>query len=368
MEIGLKNRTLNSILLAIYMQAVLFYYLFSFLRILIFPMLVCLSLGVLFIQIRKNIFRKNDLLLLFCYFSFALLVQIINVSISHFIIFLLIGPSFAYWVFRSSFNTFILRASYGIIICILLFLYLRHRTFIGVFADLSENYVSVLTICNVVLIASIELKQHEKVCIWPAFLGLFLSLLAYGRAGILCSLLLLLLFCYVRFQGLSKNKRIVAMVAFLLFLGVLTVSYYNTFLELLDGFELLNKFQERGLKSPSRGILIDEYLNHINVNTFFLGYQFDNNMWFLHYGLNPHNSYIRLHYEIGIVAIMLYVYVVVKVRKILKCNKVYSVMLIVLLLRAYTDVYLFFGFFDFLVFYILQSTCLNRINEKQLSC
>lgn len=122
---------------------------------------------------------------------------------------------------------------------------------------------------------------------------------------------------------------------------------------IFERMDMLEKFNERGLKSPSRGILIEEYLNHMNLETIVTGYNFDGNHWFQHYGNNPHNSYIQLHHELGFVSIFIFIYFIYNLFLSIRLNKLIFVMMLALLLRGLTDIFLFYGLFSFLLFFLV---------------
>lgn len=349
----LDKSTCNSLLLSVYMQIIFFYYLFSSLRLILFGIMFLISFGVLYRIKSSHVVRRNEILV-FCYFLFSLCIQVINLSLSHFLIFLVAGPILGYWIFISIFNIRILKISFLFTFTVLSFFYIRHHSFAGIFAGLSENYVSILMICNTVLIAGIELKQGKTFSLFPAIGGLILSVLSWGRSGILCSgmLFLLILYMYISCFPLKIRNIIWSLISIFLILIVLVT--YDYIVDFVENAEVLSKFQERGLKSPSRGILLDEYFRHIDVITLLLGYKFDNNSWFIHYGLNPHNSYIRLHYQIGFMGILFFAYLLMKLFNLLRRNFIAFMMLGILMIRAFTDVYLFFGMYDFLIFFLLM--------------
>ena len=368
MSFLLRKNIVNSCLLAFYIWAISLYYLIASLRIASF-LIFALIFFIAIYKLKKVIFKRNVILLLWSYFFFSIVVQIINSSLSHFSLFLLAGPTLGFWIHYSNFNISFLKSSFAFMIVLLLLLFMRHHSFAGVFDGLSENYISVIMICNTILIAGIEYKQYCNLSVWPAVCCLFLSVLSWGRAGILCSCLLLLLVLFSYWVKMSFKKKIVLLVFFLVVLLCIIIRSYDLIVDFVENAEVLSKFQERGLESPSRGILIDEYFSHINWKTFLLGYKFDNNPWFIHYGLNPHNSYIRLHYQIGIVAICFFIYALLILFRLLKRNLLLFAMVSVLLLRAFTDVYLFFGMYDFLFFFLLlfASKTKNESNEVLLS-
>ena len=345
-KIFISKEKKNSILLSFYMVLIFLYYLISPLRPILFIFFTCYLFSI-----AKC--RKDIIIFSFMIFLLSLVIQLVNFSLHHFLFFILIGPCFAYWLYRSVFDIKIIKRTFFFVQLILFLLYLKGRTFVNVFAGLSENYVSILMIGNVILIACIELRQQEKISLSPSLFGLVLSLLTYGRSGILCAFLLFLIVCYLRFLLLSKIEKGIIFSLTCLLVVFVFLKYYDLLIDFFNNVELFTKFQERGLKSPSRGILIDEYLNHLNYNTILLGYKFDNNPWFIHYGLNPHNSYIRFHYTIGFSAIIVFVFLFFNICKLYRRkHTILIAMLFIMMIRAFTDSFLFLGFYDFLVFYI----------------
>lgn len=362
MHIPMTERK-NSILLAFYMQMVLFYYLISSLRIVLFPLIMLCCIWTCWL-LRKIKFSKINMQCLYLYFLLALSIQFINTSINVFVLFLLFAPIFATWMHMAFFKTSILRAFYYVTVLLLLILYLRHSSFIGVFAGLSENYVSVILICNVVLIAAIEKRQNERISVLPSCCAVLLSLLAFGRSGILCTFVLFCAFVGEKLMRLLKRRRNLLFSIFFFIVSAVVLYNYERISDLFMNMEMLEKFRERGLKSPSRGILLDEYMEHMNEVTIFTGYHFDDNAWFAHYGFNPHNSYVRLHYRIGFAAFLLLGYVGINMMRKVKNSPLFIFMLCVMMLRAYTDVYLFYGFYDFIVFYLLLASGKQLVNNS----
>src|SRR5690606_31786408 len=104
---------------------------------------------------------------------------------------------------------------------------------------------------------------------------------------------------------------------------------------------------ERGIDSPSRDILKREYFENLDLKNILLGFNYQNNTWFIHYGLNPHNSFIRLHYYFGILFFPIVGVLLVSLYKLLKIDFMLFICLSVILLRSYTDSVLFLLLYDF---------------------
>ncbi len=352
----------NSLLLACYMQAILAYYVFSSLRLIVFALLFVI-IAVCIFYVKKIVVNRNFVFLYASYCTLSLIIQSINHGLSHFTLLLILGPLFAYWVKISNFRIAILKYSLLVYAAYFSLFFFSHGFLSGVFADLSENYVSVMMISHVIIIAAIQIKQNEQLSLWPSFLALLVSLMAMGRSGILCSAIIFTVVAFMQFVKFSKVKRLIVLMTICLIclLGVKKLSERVTYMA--NGIEVLWKFQERGLKSPSRGILIDEYFNHIDAKTLLIGYDFEGNHWFQHYGNNPHNSYIRLHHEIGIVSIFLLLFILYYLFNAFWQNKVIFFMLFALILRALTDTFLFYGFYDFIPFFLIM--LLKRKDSKK---
>jgi len=339
------------------MQGASMYWFFPFLNYLIFPILICFSIGVLY----NTSIKKKYLLLCFFITFLSIFIQVINNAISHRILLFIAGPILGYWVYKCSFKSSILVYSFGGMIILLLFFYAKHYSFENLFPEVSSNYLSILMITNVALIAGIELKQHETISILPAFGGFLLSLLAMGRSGILCSALLLLWILLVRINGLSTLWKLVFILGLFLIIGVI-FKFYSP-VDTLNNMEVLGKFNHKGLDSHVRTNLINEYLSHINEKTILLGYDYKDNPYYMVYK-HPHNSYFALHHQIGFVSFILLFYIVKYWLKVLKKNIVAFIILFSLILRAYTDVYLFPGYYDFIIYFLLITFSGYNTNEE----
>lgn len=307
--------------------------------------------------------KKNSVLFFGAIFLYGFIVQIINDNLSPFLVYFLTTPAFAFFLYKSKFNTKILYIPFCIISLVFIYLFTIKHTYEGVFYDLSANYVSVVMLVNVGLINIIEYRQRHKIAIFPSFLGFLFSLLAMGRSGILCCFTLFLCTLWWNYRKWSKRKKVFYGFLITLVLVGGGVTNYNKIVFAFENAELLEKFNKKGLKSPSRDILLAEYIEHIDLKSFFTGYNFKNNSWFIYYGLNPHNSYIRLHSQMGIMFFVILISIAVLLLVDWRRNKYAAILLIILLLRAWTDTFLFLGFYDFMIVYLLLILVDSRIKQ-----
>ncbi|WP_461764512.1 hypothetical protein [Myroides sp. LJL110] len=223
----------------------------------------------------------------------------------------------------------------------------------GIFYEMSVNYVSVVMIMNVVVVNSIERIQKEKISIMPSILALLFSLLAMGRAGILCTFLLVCNSLYFSWNSYTRNQKIGLFILLLIPIVFVVLFKGDMLVDYISNLSVLERFDERGMVSPSRDILKKEYLDNLDIRNILLGYNFIDNQWFIHYGQNPHNSYMRLHHFFGFCFLIVIGFILKQVVQLFKIDKFLCIMALVIFLRSWTDSVLFLTVYDFVVIYLL---------------
>ncbi|WP_396596531.1 hypothetical protein [Dokdonia sp. R86516] len=309
------------------------------------------TLGVLYTKSIDQGFRFKLLPVIIYFFFLAttILIQTVNGTLSVFILMLIAGPSLAYFVYNNKFSTRIIKIPILIFGFYFMAFYVLKGTLEGAFLQMSVNYVSVVMIMNTVLIGYVESNQKVKLSLWPSLIGLFLALIAQGRAGIIITFLLVINVLFVRWRLLTTSTKIISGFALFALLALFIISQLDTIILIFENFTLLERFTERGIDSPSRDILKNEYLAHMNTKNLILGYNYTDNPWFKHYGGNPHNSYIRLHHFFGALFFVIIPLLIVALFKILKRSYFLFLLFFAVLLRAYTDTVLFLTLYDFII-------------------
>jgi len=262
---------------------------------------------------------------------------------------LIAGPSLAYFIFKNAFNTKLIKIPVLLFSLYFIFTYLLRGSLEVAFIQMSVNYVSVVMIMNIALVSFIEKRQGVSVSIWPALVGFFLALLAQGRAGILVTLFLVLNVLFMHWRGLKSSIKLISAVIFISGLVIFILSQIDTILLVIENIEFLERFSKKGVDSPSRDILKREYFSHMNTENIILGYNYQNNHWFKHYGGNPHNSYIRLHHYFGFFFFLIVPLIIIALVRLLFRNVFICGLFFAVLLRAYTDTVLFLTLYDFMV-------------------
>ncbi len=367
----------NSIILSIYIFLSSIYYIFNLpIRALIF--IITFFISIYFgVKIKNGFFilkvPKSLYAIVFVIFCFTFFVQLVNNTLTPFVIYYLTSPIIAYFIYSNKFNTKILSIPFYIFSFYTTYYFIINKGLFGILNSVSENYLSIILIMNLVTLYVVKIRQNEKIPILPSLLGLILSVLAIGRSGIICTLLILLIVVWFKWKFFSKFKKIISVLMFLMPIIFLLIYKWDLVYLTFNNIELFEKFTKGGIDSPSRDILKNAYLSSMNSITFFTGYNYENNIWFIHYGLNPHNSYLRLHYFSGFAFFLIIPILFITLFKLIKINVVFSGLLLSVLLRSYTDSVLFLTLFDYiLVLFIMiaffdSKSHIQKINKLK-SC
>lgn len=164
------------------------------------------------------------------------------------------------------------------------------------------------------------------------FLCTIVSLYSGARQSIIISLVLFLLWVFSqRKEGASRFRYLIY-----LLVGVAIVFFMINFLVSEGG--ALNSVKEEGyLDASNRGFIMLKSINDFINNPFF-GVGFGHFEFYGRYGLYPHNMFVEILCELGIVGMSLLVLVVVKPLKyLLKYEKACVYLFVVYFLRSMTS-------------------------------
>ncbi len=357
-----------------YMLCALLYYFFdSFIRYGLFGIVSLISLYAFFFRTPtraiNRLVTKSNLLVISIVTTFVVgFIEIYNSTATPFILYIITAPLFAFFIVTNRFNTrYITLQLYFFILAFFVY-YALFRSFENLFEGISANYVSVVLIMNISVLQLIQYRQNESYSLVIPFLSLILVVFAMGRAGILILTILFVNTLIHRWKGMGWKKRILIALLMIVPPVLLVIAKWDVFVEIFNTADVFTKFQKDGLVSYSRNIIINEYLDNINWKTAFFGYNFIDNYWFIHYGQNPHNSFIRLHYFAGILLVpLLFLIAIAAVRLVTKKNVFTALLLLAIMVRAWTDSIIFLSIYDFVwVSLVLTSFKFRPQNKKVL--
>jgi hypothetical protein len=238
----------------------------------------------------------------------------------------------------------------------------------SLFISNSRNAISWLMIftCSILYISAH--KRSMPISIIPSLLTLICCFWAVGRSGIVSGLLLFIGSILLGI-GERRNKIYLAMLFVASCFGYL---YLSTSIEFeIKDIILTSRFAEEGIVSLGRAEIADYYIKSLDAWSFFFGKSLHDSSFMASWGFDLHNSFLVLHSMTGFISIIVIFLVLLSVVKSLKYNLLYSLLLLVICVRAYMDSLLFFGVFDFIIYYLIIE-CLSpsikahvRIVEKR---
>jgi len=199
----------------------------------------------------------------------------------------------------------------------------------------SRNYVSVVVMYTVLvpfLIAKLRPKEDWKTELLFLSMGaLALSVFALGRSGILACLMLVGVNVY---NGLRGARRVFSVGVILIVVSFASYWVYVNLDSISSVF--LYKFETRGFESQERSMIIKNYFDRLDAYSLLFSYP-DITRFLTVHGITLHNSYLHWHFSYGIGAVLVLNVIVGAAYKLLSAQVDVFVVLIVLMMRSYTD-------------------------------
>lgn len=231
------------------------------------------------------------------------------------------------------------------------------------FLGTSRNSISILFIVTVLIINVQEFKQAKPISVMPAIISFMFCALSAGRSGIVCSLIYLGYLFFYKLYRMEKEKR--RKVLFISFSIIFISAFYykEQIFEFVSNMEVYVRLTGQANSGNERTLMNSAYLENMNFFTFLIGYDFVDNYEFIKNGLNPHNSFLSLHHFYGLAGVLFFGIFIITLFHLWKINKIYSVALFILLLRASTDQMMFPGEYDFLVISMVLENNVKILNN-----
>ena len=227
-------------------------------------------------------------------------IQAINSNIHPASFYLISAPAFGYFILECKFNRRIIYIPILVISVFFVYYIVSGQDLNKIFPHTSRNYISVIMITNAALINIIEWKQFRKISLWPSLLTLLFSVVAIGRAGIICSSFFFLGTLYCLYHRHKITNRFIYSLIIIIPAIILIILFFDSIMNALKEIDFFDRLFKAGIKDAPRKVLLQTYLSKINFKTLMLGYNYESNPLFVKLALNPHNSFIRLHYYVGI--------------------------------------------------------------------
>jgi len=253
----------------------------------------------------------------------------------------------------------------GYIVFYLLALYFLILMFLGVNGDLALKWSSSNGISTVMLISCISLYiilrfEEKELDLIPAFITLIISIWGIGRGGIISSLILFLGLLFLKY---NTKKKYIFLIVISLF-AISTLIFFNS--DFFLDYALNNSFFSNAMirfiersgefnESSARSTMWENYFHNLDFSRLIFGVNVETDPWEegLMNEFNYHNSFIDLHLQTGIIGIITILLIYLSLTDLFKKDKLLFLLLFVLVFRSFTDTIIFFGRYDFIIFYFI---------------
>ncbi len=245
----------------------------------------------------------------------------------------------------------------------------------------SHNGVSLMLLAT--LIPVYILSDHQKVDLKPAFFSFLLAIWAVGRSGIGSIGMLLIGMSIIKYRQTQKYAYLFLAVMtificlILILFPLLHLDLYKTTKDFLLTYFSVALTDDSGLMAydvslgkaisemPSErlGILFN-YLENLDFYHFLFGVNVMTMYWpeAQFFGYNLHNTFINLHSQTGILGVLVILTIIYSSYFFYSVDKkIYSLLILVMMLRWSTDIGLFFESWDFIPYFFIF-TFLERSN------
>ena len=219
----------------------------------------------------------------------------------------------------------------------------------------SKNHIwinTILCIGLMIFVFSRSFKSHkyfDHLLLILTVSSFLISVWTQSRASIIAAILFLLLnIIYLYFY---KKRRI--MVLFFVLIPIIITFLFN----LINLNDIFGVFYRKDFFSDVRYEIFEIYIQKIDFLSIFSGVNLDSIFPVIDL-YNIHNSYIEIHSEFGFIGIYIFLIYLFSLFKLFRKNFIYFSILLAILIRAWSDTFLFY-YFDFIIF-ILIFTGLDR--------
>lgn len=200
----------------------------------------------------------------------------------------------------------------------------------------SRNFVSVLGIYLTITTIAVSNLYTKKANLIVHFglplLTVVFSVLALGRSGIISSLLIFLVSSLHLVN--SKGRQNVSKYVFFLILIGLGIFIYQ-YIDYIES-SFLYKFERKGIDLDERADVITMYLNSMDMYAFFFSYP-SLDWIFAVQGITLHNSYLHWHFSFGFGAFIILYLIFRSSISIYKLSKYMCFLLLIIMIRSFSD-------------------------------
>ncbi len=220
------------------------------------------------------------------------------------LLYMLLCLLFAHMLLFRSIHPSVFLAAFYFYAALVLFLFLRDGLYTQVYANSSNNFISVYLSFPIILYYITADRQGAPLRAIPAICYWIMTLLGRGRGGIVCgSVFLLIILLSAIFSGRKSTGRVNKFLAAMAVLSAIILIAATIAYGKLSTWEPFRKFAKLGMSNNGRSAVWNEYLYSLsgNPSNIIFGSSFADMSVVIMYLENLHNSFLNIHAFNGIV-------------------------------------------------------------------
>lgn len=223
----------------------------------------------------------------------------------------------------------------------------------------SKNYISILLLALISLSYIYKLNENKKMMIFKCFLCLIIVFWTDGRGGILSFLFLTFGVIWILINKIfySNKVKLINIIKWLI-VGIIVLIIIK------DTYTIYLENVQRVLHNEGRLGIWSLYLSNTmkSFNNFIFGTPLNDEILFLRFGKNLHNSFIGIHAQFGIIIFIVTIVYMIKLLRVYisEEDKFMIIIIISIFIRSMTDIVFFGEIIDLALYYFIIDK-FNRI-------
>jgi hypothetical protein len=232
----------------------------------------------------------------------------------------------------------------------------------------STNGVSIAILSACIPLYIILRREGKKIDLKPAIIALVISIWGLGRSGIISSIVLLVGLIFIK----MRSKKVFLLSMIIIF--IIAYKYQDAILDNLMNYPLIGKTIEANVQKWREGTANPRftfwanYYENLDISRLLFGVNVIEDPWIegAKNDFNYHNSFINLHIQTGVMGLITMVIILFSLFKYYRTNIVFFILAASYILRASTDLFIFFSRFDFILFFFIFHF-LSRLSRSSAS-
>ena len=239
--------------------------------------------------------------------------------------------------------------------------YIQHIPIMNILQDGSSyNFISVVGLFYFMVSNFVRLQEGKSISLVQSICLLILAVTGFGRGGIAASLILLALVLFNKYgEGKSTILKLIVSFLSVVVIAAIIVNFETIFQFVLESTNFLGKFAVKGTFNGDRMLIWSSYIKDACGDPW--KFIFGGNAYVMRADGNLHNSFLQMHAQYGILFLIVNIWLLIRlIRRIyITRNKEIVILLVVFVVRCFTDRLMFHGFSEVIYYMFISYLLLN---------